>query len=106
MKGTDQAGSLGPDGVNRMVRDIRLFEKSLGEKKIFIEESVASSKKKLERSIATNKKMKVGEIITINDIHLLSPGDGLKWSEKDKLIGKTIIKDIEKDEILYSEYFN
>ena len=50
--------------------------------------------------------MKVGEIITINDIHLLSPGDGLKWSEKDKLIGKTIIKDIEKDEILYSEYFN
>ena len=24
MKGTDQAGSLGPDGVNRMVRDIRI----------------------------------------------------------------------------------
>ena len=106
MKGTDQAGSLGPDGVNRMVRDIRLFERSLGEKKIFIEESVASSKKKLERSIATIRRMRKGEIISASDIHLLSPGDGLKWSEKDKLIGKTIIKDIEKDEILYPEYFN
>ena len=27
MKGTDQAGSLGPDGVNRMVRDIRVAER-------------------------------------------------------------------------------
>lgn len=24
MKGTDQLGSLGPDGVNRMIRDIRI----------------------------------------------------------------------------------
>ena len=31
MKGTDQAGSLGPDGVNRMVRDIRIAERWLGE---------------------------------------------------------------------------
>lgn len=29
MKGTDQAGSLGPDGVNRMVRDIRITENGL-----------------------------------------------------------------------------
>lgn len=35
MKGTDQAGSLGPDGVSRMVRDIRICEKWLG-KKTFI----------------------------------------------------------------------
>ena len=106
MKGTDQAGSLGPDGVNRMVRDIRLYERSLGKKEIFIEESVTSSKKKLERSIATIRKMKKGEVITINDIHLLSPGDGLKWSERDQLIGKTIVEDIEKDEILYPKFFN
>ena len=29
MKGTDQAGSLGPDGVYRMVRDIRILDKSM-----------------------------------------------------------------------------
>ena len=106
MKGTDQAGSLGPDGVNRMVRDIRLFERSLGKEEIFIEASVTAAKNKLERSIATNRKMKEGEVITINDIHLLSPGDGLKWRDREKLIGKTITKEIGKDEILYPDYFN
>jgi len=53
MKGTDQKNSLGPDGVRRMVRDIRLMEMSLGKKEIFIEDAVYESKIKLERSIAS-----------------------------------------------------
>lgn len=44
MKGTDQAGSLGPDGVNRMVRDIRIAERWLGEEKLYIDKSVIDSK--------------------------------------------------------------
>ncbi len=106
MKGTDQAGSLGPDGVNRMVRDIRLFEGSLGVEDIFIEDDVKAAKVKLERSIATLKDLKAGDIITADDLHLLSPGDGLKWSEKDTIIGKTVNKDIAKDEIIYSAFIN
>ena len=47
MKGTDQAGSLGPDGVNRMVRDIRIAERWLGEEKLYIDKSVINSKIKL-----------------------------------------------------------
>lgn len=43
MKGTDQAGSLGPDGVNRMVRDIRIAERWLGEEKLYIDKSVIDS---------------------------------------------------------------
>jgi len=54
MKGTDQAGSLGPDGVNRMVRDIRIAERWLGEEKLYIDKSVINSKIKLERSIVEN----------------------------------------------------
>lgn len=103
MKGTDQAGSLGIDGMNRMVRDIRVLEMSFGKKEIFIEPDVKLAKNKLERSIASKRKIKAGEVITENDIHLLSPGDGLKWSEKDQLIGKSLISDIEKDEIIYSK---
>lgn len=103
MKGTDQAGSLGPDGVNRMVRDIRILEMSLGVEDIFIEKNVESARIKLERSIATKRKMLAGEIIKEDDIHLLSPGDGFKWTEKEKLIGKKLIADIEKDELLYAQ---
>lgn len=104
MKGTDQAGSLGPDGVNRMIRDIRVAERWMGDEKLFIDQSVASSKVKLERSIATNKDLAVGDIITMDDLHMLSPGDGFKWSEINEVIGKKVIKSIPKNEIIYPEF--
>lgn len=103
MKGTDQKGSLGPDGVNRMIRDIRLTELSMGTEDIFIEPSVQSSRIKLERSIATKRDMKKGEKITENDIHMLSPGDGVKWIDKDKIIGRIIKNDIPRNEIIYEK---
>jgi len=36
-------------------------------------------------------------------LHLLSPGDGFKWAEKDKLIGKKAVVSIPANEIIYSE---
>jgi sialic acid synthase len=101
MKGTDQAGSLGPDGVNRMVRDIRICEKWLGTKDIYIDKSVAASKIKLERSIATLRDMKKGEVICESDLHMLSPGDGFKWSQLSEVMGKTLLVDIPKNEVIY-----
>lgn len=101
MKGTDQAGSLAIDGIYRMVRDIRVMERSLGEEMIFIEPDVITAKNKLERSIASNRNMKKGEIITESDIHLLSPGDGVKWGDKNLVVGKKVINDIPADEIIY-----
>ncbi len=105
LKGTDHAGSLGIDGLWRMVRDIRNIELALGEKKIFISDAVASAKKKLERSLATKKALKKGDIIQEKDLHLLSPGDGFRWSEREKIIGKKVIKDIGANEIINKDFF-
>ena len=104
MKGTDQSGSLERDGMYRMIRDIRNLELSLGNKEMFISESVNQSKIKLSRSIASKKFLNKGEIIKEKDLIMLSPGDGIKWSEKDKIIGKKILKDIKKHEIIYKDY--
>jgi sialic acid synthase len=103
MKGTDQAGSLGPDGVNRMVRDIRILDKSFGVEDIFISSDTLVAKEKLERSIATNKFIKAGTVISEQDLHLLSPGSGFKWSEKGTVIGKKVVNDIGSNEIIYNE---
>lgn len=101
MKGTDQAGSLGPDGVNRMIRDIRILDMSLGEENMYIVEDTKATRNKLERSIATNKSLKKGDILSKSDLHLLSPGDGFKWSQINKVNGKTLKVDLSKDEIIY-----
>ncbi|WP_264553450.1 N-acetylneuraminate synthase family protein [Flavobacterium sp. N2038] len=103
MKGTDQAGSLGPDGVYRMVRDIRILDQSMGIEDIFIVPETATAKEKLERSIATNKKIKSGTIITEADIHMLSPGDGFKWAERHQVIGKKMKEDLLQNEIIYTK---
>lgn len=103
MKGTDQAGSLGPDGVNRMVRDIRMVEHWLGTEDLYIDKSVASAKVKLERSIATRKDLHIGDVITEDDLHMLSPGDGFKWAQVDEVIGKTVIKEIPQNEVIYPD---
>jgi sialic acid synthase len=101
MKGTDQAGSLGPDGVYRMVRDIRLLDRSMGVEDIFISEGVSGARAKLERSIATKRLLKAGELIQEDDLHLLSPGDGVKWADRSQLIGRRVKEDIAQDEIIY-----
>jgi sialic acid synthase len=104
MKGTDQNGSLGPDGVYRMVRDIRMCEHWLGSKDLYIEKSVDSSRKKLERSIASLHDMKAGDVIRLEDLHMLSPGDGFKWTQLDEVIGRQLVNDIPANEIVYPKY--
>lgn len=104
MKGTDQAGSLAVEGIERMVRDIRNLELSMGTEDIFIADSVQSARVKLERSIATLKDLKKGHIISESDLHLLSPGDGLKWDERNQLIGQVLGQDVQANEIIYADF--
>jgi sialic acid synthase len=101
MKGSDHQGSLGPEGIYRMVRDIRNVELSLGEKMIFISDAVKETQNKLERSLASGRDIEPGEMILEEDLHMLSPGDGLRWSERSRIIGKKAKVRILKDEIIY-----
>lgn len=106
MKGTDQAGSLGPDGVNRMIRDIRVTERWLGKEDLFVEEEVAEARRKLERSLAAQRDLLPGDVISESDLHLLSPGDGYQWTDRRLVIGRTVTKKIPKDEIIYGDFLD
>lgn len=106
MKGTDHKGSLGPDGIYRLVRDIRNLEKAIGEKEIFISEAVKETQTKLERSIASKQEIAKGTTITEEMLHLLSPGDGLKWSERNQVVGKIALEPIPANEIIYKKMIN
>ena len=101
MKGTDQQGSLGPDGVNRMIRDIRLAERWLGREELYIEPAVAAARVKLERSIATRRDLQPGDMVKEEDLHLLSPGDGYKWTDRAQVIGKRVKNFIPRNELIY-----
>lgn len=101
MKGTDHRGSLEPDGIWRMVRDIRNTEYAIGQYGMFVNDEVKATRIKLERSLATLRPIASGEIITENDLHMLSPGDGFKWANREQVVGRKALTDIPADEIIY-----
>lgn len=103
MKGTDQKGSLGPDGVNRMVRDIRITERWLGREDLYIEPSVAEARVKLERSLATRRALEAGHVLTEDDLHMLSPGNGFKWADRSQVVGRRLKAALPADEIIYPD---
>lgn len=103
MKGTDHRGSLEPEGIWRMVRDIRNTEYAIGVKDIFISDKVESTRVKLERSIATMRPIMAGEVISETDLHMLSPGDGFKWVDRNRIIGKKALVSIPANEIIYPQ---
>ena len=102
MKGTDHRGSLEPNGIWRMVRDIRNTEYAIGEYGMFVNDKVQATRVKLERSVATLRPIAAGEIISEKDLHMLSPGNGLKWADREQIVGKKALVDIPGNEVIYS----
>ena len=103
MKGTDQKGSSEPHEVKQLLHDIRTYEMSCGNYMIAKDPKVELASKKLERSIAVNKTIKTGEMINETDIHMISPGDGYKWEDRNKFIGQRATKDIEINTLLTND---
>jgi len=105
MKGTDHKGSADMNTFHQMIHDIRSVEFSMGERKIVRDDSVAAAKEKLERSLAIKDSLKVGETIKQENLHMISPGNGYKWKDRDKFIGKIVNRNIEPNTIIEDGLF-
>lgn len=91
LKGTDHAFSLEPTGMKKMVRDINRARVALGDgnKKIFPREVSAGTK--MGKSLMAAKNLGKGHIISVEDVVIKSPGEGIPPYELEKLIGKKVI---------------
>jgi sialic acid synthase len=85
-----------------MVRDIRNTEYAIGEYGMFVNDKVQATRVKLERSVASVRPIATGETITEKDLHMLSPGDGFKWADRNLIIGKKALVDIPANEVIYA----
>lgn len=103
MKGTDHPGSADIETFIDMVHHIRALELSMGEKILTREASVEGAKIKLERSLATKRLIRAGEVLQESDVHMISPGDGLKWTDRNLIIGRAATKDIPTNTLLSTD---
>lgn len=106
MKGTDQPGSLEESGLKKLIEYIRATETAMGDGEKIVNPATGAAKKKLARSITSKINIPKGAIITEEMLTLKSPGDGLKWIEKDLILGKTANRDIDSDVTLLMDFFS
>jgi len=105
MKGTDHSCSLEPEGLRRVVRDIRNLELAMGDGVKRVPEVAAATRAKLCRSLVSRSDIPAGTVLTEEMLCLKSPGTGLKWRERERLVGKRVLRDIPADVTLTEEDF-
>lgn len=105
MKGTDHKGSADMNTFHQMMHDIRSLEFSMGEWKMFMDKSVSAAKEKLERSLATNKDLDIGDSLRLEDLHMISPGSGYKWKDKDTFLNKMLNRPVPKNTLISDGLF-
>jgi len=105
MKGSDQAGSAEKEELTKMIQYIRDARKTLGDGIKIVDPVTQTAKEKLARSLVSKVPIKKGTVLTEDMLTLKSPGTGLKWKERNKIIGKKAVRDIPGDVTLQTELF-
>ena len=103
MIGPDHAASLEPEGLKRLIRNIRNIEKALGspEKKIMSGERAVRDR--LAKSIVARRDIPAGTKITAEMLTVKGPGTGLKPNAIPLLVGVVAESPIEGDTLVPSE---
>jgi sialic acid synthase len=105
MKGTDQPGSLEEAGLKKLVEYIRATELAMGSADKEVNPATESAKIKLARSLTSLVKITAGTLLDEKHLCLKSPGDGIKWMERESVLGKKAKVDIEADVTIKLEDF-
>jgi len=100
--GPDHLFSMNPQTWKNMVKQTRILENSLGDGKKKIEPNEQSSSIVQRRAIRLNKKLKKGTKIEEKFLVYLRPcpKNGLSPYEKNKILGKKLIRDLEEEDIV------
>lgn len=99
-KGTDQAFSLEPPGMRRLVRDLQRLRIALGDG---VKRQYPSELKplyKMAKKIVFNRDLPQGHVVTMADLAFKVPNDGLPPYRVEEFIGKTLSADVVEDQNL------
>jgi len=100
LKGPDHSASLEPQGLYKLIRDIRIYEKSLGSYKKECLEVEKPIREKLSKSLVSTCKIRAGSVIKKGMLTEKSPGVGIPPYMSRRIIGKRASITIEKDKII------
>ena len=100
MEGPDHAVSADPVDLENLVSGIRELEKSFGTGVKAPTKDENEMKKAFRKSIVANVNIKKGVTITPKMLSIKRPGTGISPKYFDFIVGRTVKRDITKDELL------
>ncbi len=100
MKGTDHAFSLEPQGLEKMVRDLKRTRIALGDGTKSTYPSEVGPAMKMRKKIVAARDLPEGHVLEAGDIAYKSPGDGLPPYHDQELFGARLTRAVNEDESL------
>lgn len=98
MKGTDHSMSLEPQGLTKLVRDIRRFELALGDGQKYSYCAEEAPIKKMSCSLYASRDLSAGHVLAEDDIVIKCPGGGLAPYELSGLIGRRLVRPLGEEQ--------
>ncbi|MDJ0721408.1 MAG: N-acetylneuraminate synthase family protein [Desulfobacterales bacterium] len=96
-KGTDHAFSLEPEGLRKMVRDLRRVRVAMGDGVKRVYPSEVDPMVKMGKKIVAARDLPAGHAVRMEDLAVKCPGDGLPPYEIDKVVGRTTLEPLAAD---------
>jgi sialic acid synthase SpsE len=100
LPGPDHAASLEPQGLQKLVRDIRQIEMAMGSGEKAIAPAEVPVRARLGKSVVAALPIAAGAVITAEMLMAKSPGDGIPANQMDELIGRIAPVAIARDDVL------
>ncbi len=99
-RGSDQAFSLEPQGMTKMIRDLHRVRKARGTDTKIPQERERAAIVKMGKSIVASRDIFAGSILTMDLVEFRSPGGGLPPSRVEALLGRVTNRNIARGERL------
>ena len=100
MEGPDHKASLEPNELKAMVESIRRIEKALGNGNKTPSKSEKKNITIARKSIVAKKNIRIGEILTEENLTVKRPGNGISPMEWNKVVGTKAVRDFQEDELI------
>ncbi len=103
LKGTDHRFSLEPQGLRKLIRDLKRTRVALGDGNKSMYPSETDPIIKMAKKLVAARDLPAGHTLTEADIAFKSPGDGLPPYELDRVLGRTLRHPVQEDGALTFE---
>jgi len=98
LKGTDQAFSLEPVGMRKLVRDLQRTRTAMGDGVKRRHDSEVLPGQKMGKKLVAARDLAPGHVITEQDVAYKSPGDGMYPYQLDQVLGRTLTRGLAEEQ--------